>query len=86
MNWETHSTRRSPSGSLSLPEPSSKTRNASTFAAILSASRSPSPAATPSRTSRPGPIAATRSPSTDTEAELTRWTRARKRLASVAAG
>ena len=39
--------------------------------------RVPSPSRTPSRTSSPRPIEATRSPSTETDADETRWTTAR---------
>src|SRR3954451_13733302 len=49
---------------------------APTLAASRSACSSRSPTPTPSRTSIPGPIWATRSPSTSTAAWLTRWTSA----------
>ena len=58
------------------PSASSKIRSALTLSASLSASASVSSGATPSRTSSPGPIAATSRPSTETDARLTRWTSA----------
>src|SRR5262249_25040394 len=50
--------------------------SARTFPASWPASASPSSRPMPSRTSMPGPICATRSPSTSTAAWLTRWTSA----------
>jgi hypothetical protein len=55
-----------------FPASSSKTLRASSFAAIRSASASPSPRRMPRSTSRPGPIRAISSPFTLTEASLTR--------------
>ena len=55
---------------------SSNTRSRATLSASRSACASPSACPTPSSTTSPVPIAPTTSPSTDTEAELTRWIRA----------
>jgi UDPglucose--hexose-1-phosphate uridylyltransferase len=55
-----------------LPSASAKTRSALTFAARRSATVSSSSCVTPSRTSKPGPIAARSSPSTLTPARATR--------------
>src|SRR3954451_8708755 len=59
------------------PSESSKIRSASSLSAIRSALASSSSEWTPSSTSSPGPIRAISSPSTETEAEETRWTTAR---------
>src|SRR5438874_462998 len=86
------STSRPPSDSFIRPSGSGNTRSALTLSASQSASRSPSAWATPSSTRRPGPIAATERPSTDTEARLTRWISARtasrsaSRLAQLGGG
>src|SRR5215218_6499039 len=58
------------------PSASSKTRRARTLPASRSASAWVSSRATPSSTSKPGPIAATGAPSAETEARATRWTSA----------
>src|SRR5829696_7196687 len=62
------------------PSPSSNMRSARTFSASRSACSGRSSCVTPSSTSSPGPISATRSPATVTEAPETRWTRARTAL------
>src|SRR5690606_18556304 len=59
-----------------LPASSSNTRSLATFWASLSASRSSSSGFTPSSTTKPRPMAPTRSPATRTSARATRCTRA----------
>ena len=66
------------------PASSSNTRRARTFAASRSAVAVWSPWVIPSRTSRPGPIAAIGSPDTVTDARLTRCTSAR--MAAIVPG
>ncbi len=78
MNWLTQRISRSgPSGSFIFPSASSKIRSASTFSASRSHSTSVSPTFTPSSTTIPALICATRVPSTSTAAWLQRWTSAR---------
>src|SRR3954447_2739774 len=77
VNCGRTSTPRSPSGSFMRPSASANTRSARTLSASRSATAPSSSWVTPSRTSSPGPIAATVSPSTATAAAVTRWTRAR---------
>src|SRR4051794_24458659 len=77
VNWLTTRTSRSPSGSFMRPSASSKIRSAPTLSASRSQVASSSPCATPSKTSRPGPIDPTVSEPARTAARLTRWTTAR---------